>query len=60
VGKTVEELKLGDTAEHTKTISESNVYQFAGITGDLNPAHINKVSAEKTFFKERIAPMEYS
>lgn len=55
VGKTIEELKLGDSAEHSKTISESDVYQFAGITGDFNPAHINKVYAEKTFFKERIA-----
>jgi len=55
VGRTVEELNLGDAAEHAKTISESDVYQFAGITGDLNPAHINKVYAEKTFFKERIA-----
>ena len=55
VGKTIEELKLGDSAEHGKTISESDVYQFAGITGDFNPAHINKVYAEKTFFKERIA-----
>lgn len=43
-GKSVTELKVGDTAEHTKTISESDVYQFAGITGDFNPAHINSVS----------------
>ena len=28
---------------------------YAGITGDLNPAHINQVEAEKTMFKGRIA-----
>lgn len=54
-GKTMADLQVGDFAEHTKTISESDVYLFAGITGDLNPAHINAVEAEKGMFKERIA-----
>lgn len=53
--KTLEELKVGDAAEFSKTISESDVYLFAGITGDLNPAHIDQVASEKTFFKGRIA-----
>ncbi len=55
IGKTVEELKIGETAEFTKTITEHDVYAYAGITGDFNPAHINEVYAEKTFFKSRIA-----
>ena len=55
LGKTVNELAVGDTDEFTKTISESDVYLFGGITGDLNPAHINEPYAEKTFFKGRIA-----
>lgn len=54
-GRTMAELKVGDFAEHTKTISESDVYLFAGITGDLNPAHMNAVEAEKGMFKGRIA-----
>ena len=54
-GKTIDELKIGDAAEFTKTISESDVYLYAGLTGDLNPAHINEAYAEKTFFKTRIA-----
>ena len=54
-GKTIEELNLGDSAEFSKTISEADIYQFAGVTGDLNPAHINQAYAEKTFFKGRIA-----
>ena len=55
VGKTVHEMKPGDRAEFSKTISESDVYLYAGITGDFNPAHVNQAYAEKTFFKSRIA-----
>ena len=39
---TIQQLKLGDSASHSKTISETDVYLFAGITGDLNPAHVNE------------------
>jgi len=55
IGKTIDALNIGDRAEFTKTISESDVYLYAGITGDLNPAHINEPYAAKTFFKTRIA-----
>jgi len=55
LGKSAEELKVGDAAEITKTISESDVYLCAGVTGDLNPAHINEEYAKKTSFKTRIA-----
>ncbi len=54
-GKTINEIKMGDCAEFSKTISESDVYLFAGITGDLNPAHINEEEASKTRFGGRIA-----
>ena len=54
-GKTIEELQVGDTARFSKTISESDVYMFAGVTGDLNPAHVNEEYAKGTFFKTRIA-----
>ena len=55
IGKTIEELKVGDTARFSKTVSESDVYLFAGVTGDLNPAHVNEDYAKDTFFKTRIA-----
>ncbi|MBA4392942.1 MAG: enoyl-CoA hydratase [Desulfobacca sp.] len=55
IGKTIEQIKAGDSAQFGKTISESDIYQYAGITGDFNPAHINEVYAQKTFFKTRIA-----
>jgi 3-hydroxybutyryl-CoA dehydratase len=54
-GKTIEQLNVGDSAEFTKTVSESDVYLFAGVTGDMNPAHINEAYAEQTFFKTRLA-----
>jgi 3-hydroxybutyryl-CoA dehydratase len=55
IGKTIDQLTLGDRAEFSKTVSESDVYLYAGLTGDLNPAHINEAYAKKTFFKTRIA-----
>ena len=55
IGKTIEELKVGDTAKFSKTVSESDIYLFAGVTGDLNPAHVNEEYAKDTFFKNRIA-----
>jgi 3-hydroxybutyryl-CoA dehydratase len=54
-GKTIDELQVGQSAQFSKTISESDVYLYAGITGDFNPAHINQTYAEKTAFKTRIA-----
>ena len=52
---TIQEMNIGDHASVTKTVSETDVYLFAGITGDLNPAHTNEVAASKTMFKTRIA-----
>ena len=52
---TFEQINLGDSASFTKTIGESDVYLFAGITGDLNPAHVNAVAASEGMFKQRIA-----
>jgi 3-hydroxybutyryl-CoA dehydratase len=54
-GKTISEIKIGDKASISKTISETDVYLYAGITGDLNPAHINEEEAKETMFKGRIA-----
>jgi 3-hydroxybutyryl-CoA dehydratase len=55
IGKAIEELKIGDSAQLAKTVSESDVYLYAGITGDFNPAHIDEEYARNTFFKTRIA-----
>jgi 3-hydroxybutyryl-CoA dehydratase len=55
IGKTIDELNVGDTAEFTKTVSEADIYMYAGVTGDNNPAHIDEVYASNTFFETRIA-----
>ena len=38
---------VGQKASFSKTISESDVYQFAGISGDFNPVHVNKEASGK-------------
>ena len=55
LGKTVSEIKVGDSAEFSKTISEADIYMFAGVTGDLNPFHVNEEYSKNTVFKGRIA-----
>lgn len=45
----------GSREEFTKTITESDIYGYAGITGDFNPVHVNETYAQGTRFKGRIA-----
>ena len=52
---TMQELAIGDSASHAKTITETDVYLFAGIPGDLNPAHVNEQASSLTPFGGRIA-----
>lgn len=55
VGKTIEELSIGQQARFSKTITETDIYLFAGVSGDFNPAHVDETFAAGTFFKTRIA-----
>ena len=52
---TIQELKIGQSDSFSKTITETDVYLFAGITGDLNPAHVDAEYSKNTRFKKRIA-----
>jgi 3-hydroxybutyryl-CoA dehydratase len=52
--QTIDQLTVGDTATFSKTIGESDVYLFSGITGDLNPAHLDEPYASQTKFGGRI------
>lgn len=51
----VDKLTIGESASFSKTITESDVSTFAGLTGDLNPMHINNVVANHSIFGGRIA-----
>lgn len=48
-------IQIGQKASISKTISESDVYCFAGLVGDFNSAHLNQVFAEKNIFGNRVA-----
>ncbi len=53
-GRGIEEIQIGDSASFAKTLSETDTYLYGGITGDLNPAHINQMESEKSVFGGRI------
>jgi 3-hydroxybutyryl-CoA dehydratase len=46
---------LGSSAFFSKTVSESDVYLFAGITGDFAPNHVNEQFMRGTQYGRRIA-----
>ncbi|HWQ75245.1 MAG TPA: MaoC family dehydratase [Syntrophomonas sp.] len=48
------ELKIGDTGYVEKTITEFDVYQYAGITGDFSWLHVNEMRAKRGHFQTRI------
>lgn len=48
-------VQLGDSVTFEKTVGESDVYLFAGITGDLAPNHINEEFMKKSAYGRRIA-----
>ena len=53
--RTIDTIQVGDSASFTKTVTETDVVMYAGISGDLNPAHINEVAAKEGMFGKRIA-----
>jgi acyl dehydratase len=48
-------LQVGDRVRFAKTVSESDVYMFAGITGDLAPNHVDEQFMRSTPYGRRIA-----
>lgn len=50
-----EDLSLGMSASYTRIISEDDITQFARVSGDNNPIHLDDDFAAKTRFKKRIA-----
>jgi 3-hydroxybutyryl-CoA dehydratase len=54
-GRTVDDIPIGLRTRFTKTVSESDVYLFAGITGDLDPNHVDEEYCRKTSLGHRVA-----
>lgn len=50
-----EEIIVGMSASYSQTITDADIKNFAGISGDHNPVHVNEEYAEKTRFGRRIA-----
>jgi 3-hydroxybutyryl-CoA dehydratase len=55
MGKTFEEVRIGDAAQISKTITEADIVLYAGLTGDFNPMHVDAEFAKQTYFGERVA-----
>ena len=49
-----EELELGMQAEYRRPVTEVDVAQFADVSGDINPLHLDPDFAARTMFGEKI------
>ena len=55
VNVTYDEMTVGQTARHTRTLGQNDIAAFAAMSGDVNPAHIDAEYASKTLFHGVIA-----
>ncbi len=54
--KYFEELEIGDTlTTHRRTVTEADIVNFAGISGDFFYAHMDELAAKESFFGRRVA-----
>lgn len=54
--KTFNELQIGDTlTTHRRTITDADVVNFAGISGDFFYAHMDEIAAAESLFERRVA-----
>lgn len=50
--KTIDEIKVGDTASITRTLTQQSIQLFAFVTGDMNPAHLDEAYAKTNVFHQ--------
>jgi 3-hydroxybutyryl-CoA dehydratase len=50
----IEDLQVGQSASYERVISEADVREFALMSGDFNPVHLDEAYAQATRFKGRI------
>ena len=48
-------VKIGDRVSFSKTVGETDVYLFAGITGDFSGNHVNEEYMKRSNYGRRIA-----
>ena len=51
-----DDMNIGDVATFTKTITETDIILWVGLTGDMNPIHIDKEYSKTTRFGDVIVP----
>ncbi|HDZ9325682.1 TPA: MaoC family dehydratase, partial [Vibrio cholerae] len=49
------DLEIGMSASYSQTITDADIKQFAGLSGDRNPVHLDENYANQSRFKKRIA-----
>lgn len=54
-GLFLDEISMGQQAEFSKTVAESDINKYADVSGDTNPVHLDEAFAKTTIFKTRIA-----
>jgi len=54
-GTRIDDIEMGLSTRFSKTVSESDVYLFAGITGDLDPNHVDEEYCKRTSLGHRVA-----
>ncbi len=50
-----EDLTIGQTGVYGRTVTDADIYTFAGVSGDTNPIHLNDEFAKESRFGQRIA-----
>ena len=53
--KTFDEIKVGDMAHLSRTLTREDIELFAIMSGDVNPAHMDPEYAKQSMFHEIIA-----
>ncbi|HHF3118529.1 TPA: MaoC family dehydratase [Vibrio alginolyticus] len=51
----IESIEIGMSVSYSQTITDADIKQFAGLSGDHNPVHLDEVYAAESRYKRRIA-----
>ena len=51
---TINDINIGDKSSFERTFTENDIQVFAGLSGDVNPLHVDERYAKTTIFKQRL------